>query len=387
MSDVTLQRVVRAGLSSFGAQGGVRSAEWSWCHAVLSCRTPRLGGHKWRCPTCDERVTLWNSCKHRACACCGALDRERWLLRTKEMLSLPCGYHHVTFTVPWELRVLWRHNRTWFANQVLSASRETLIEVLANDRWLGAMPGLLQTWQTWGRSLSTHLHNHILMTAGGWTSSGWRDLKYDYVAPTAVLGAVYRGKLRARIFRGLSSGEMALPADWDAAQLHRVFRKLHRKQWCVRVQPRYDHGEGVMTYLSRYIRGGPLRESQLVDLDSTHVKFSYTDHRRGRDTMRLPIADFLSRLGEHVPEPGFVTVRYGGLFATSHRARLHQARIWLGLRPAPEVSPPLTVQEYLQRIGRDEVLYCDKCQCWYEQAELIEPCDRGPPIEAYRRAA
>jgi len=388
VEDITLQQVVRAGFSDLRRSGGVRSAVIGWCYSVLSCRTRALGGHVWRCPEGHEEVVLWNSCKHRACAACGALDRERWLDRVRQVLSLDCGYHHIVFTVPHELNILWRYNRSWFAAQVLAASRETLLQLMSQEKWLGALPGVVQSWQTWGRSLIDHLHVHVLMTAGGWTSTGWRSLKYDYVAPTSVLRGVYRGKLGERILRGLSSGEMVLPPEWTSAEVHRVLGKLYRKEWCVHVQPRYAHGQGVLTYLSRYVRGGPLRSSQLQSLSSTHVEFQYSDHRdKGRQLLRLGLVEFLRRLGEHVPEPGFRGVRYCGLYAPGNRSLLSQSRTWLGMGPLPAAPKRLTVHEYLKRIGQGDKLSCETCGKPYEQAEKIEPADRGPPLVGYERAA
>ena len=202
MTNPTLQQVVRAGFTRLCATYGVRKAVVRWAYAVMACRTSTLGGHMWRCPEGHEHRVVWNSCKHRACPQCAGMDRERWLDRMRRLLALDCGYHHVVFTVPHELTELWQWNRRWLADQVLSASRETLLQLLGQERWLGALPGIVLSWQTWGRNLITHPHVHALVTAGGWTESGWKSLKHDYLLPTAVLRSLYRGKLRARLLRG-----------------------------------------------------------------------------------------------------------------------------------------------------------------------------------------
>ena len=387
MADISLQQVMLLGFSRLCAKYGVRSAVIRWAYAVMGCRTSALGGHVWRCPKCDEQAVLWNSCKHRACPRCGGVERECWLEKMRGLLGLDCGYHHVVFTVPHELNPLWQWNRSWFVDQVLDASRETMLQVLGDARWLGALPGLILTPHTWSRSLINHLHVHVLSTAGGWTSSGWKPLRYDFLAPTKVLRTIYRGKLRDRLLAGLSSGEMVLPEGWSAAKVHGVLRQLYRKEWCVNVQPRYQHGQGVLTYLARYARGGPLREHQIEHLSETHVTFRYTDHREKKTRLlRLPIEDFLFRLSEHVLDPGFQAVRYAGLYASTHRALLAQARGWLGMAP-PEEVPRLTAQDFLERRGQGDKLRCSTCECRYEQREKIEPSNRAPPYREYRHAA
>lgn len=293
MPAISLQQVVRAGFAELRATHGLRSAVIRWVYSVIACRTSVLGGHLWGCPDGHESRVVWNSCKHRGCPKCSGMERERWLDRMRRLLVLDCGYHHVVFTVPHELNELWRWNRSWFADLVVRSSRETLLQLLGQRRWLGALPGMVLSWQTWGRNLIDHLHVHVLVTAGGWTGSSWKPLRYDYLVPTAVLRSVYRGKLRTRLLAGLSSGEMVPPNTWSAADVRHLLKKLYRKEWCVHVQPRYRHGRGVMTYLARYVRGGPLREHQLRQLTDTHVSFCYTDHHDQKvKPLRLPIVIF-----------------------------------------------------------------------------------------------
>lgn len=388
MATVSLQQVVRAGFAQLRATYGLRNAVIGWAYAVMGCRTAALGGHVWRCPEGHEELVVWNSCKHRACSQCSGLERGRWLDRMRRLLALDCGYHHVVFTVPHELTELWQWNRSWFAEQVLGASRQTLLQLLGQPRWLGALPGIVLSWQTWGRNLIVHPHVHALVTAGGWTGSGWKALKHDYLLPTVVLRAVFRGQLRTRLLAGLSSGELVLPAGQSAMDIRRLLKTLYRKEWCVHVQPRYRHGQGVLMYLARYVRGGPLRQHQILALTQTHVTFRYTDHHDQRmKSMRLPLADFLFRLSEHVPEPGFRVVRYAGIYASGQRAVLAQVRQVLGMAPAEPAPSYLTAQDYLERLGHGDQMTCSVCKRRYVQQDKIDCSGRPPPFREYRRAA
>ena len=145
-----------------------------------------------------------------------------------------------------------------------------------------------------------------------------------------------------------------------------------------------------MDYLGRYVRGGPLREHQLLSLSEAQVTFRHLDYRDMQiKALRLPIEDFLFRLSEHVPDPGFHTVRYAGLYATCHRSQLSEVRSWLGRAPVAEV-PALTAQDFLERMGRGDRMRCSHCGRRYVQGEKIERQDRGPPdvlCRLYREAA
>ncbi len=75
-----------------------------------------------------------------------------------------------------------------------------------------------------------------------------------------------------------------------------------KTRWHVRIMERYAHGAGVVTYLARSLRGGPIQNARLVAWDGARVIFTYRARheeadgaRPGRQQMTLPVADFLQR--------------------------------------------------------------------------------------------
>ena len=70
---------------------------------ILACRTPLLGFHINKCNQCGKIRLVPHSCKSRFCNSCGKIMTDRW---TGERLSdvLRVEYHHLVFTVPWQLR-------------------------------------------------------------------------------------------------------------------------------------------------------------------------------------------------------------------------------------------------------------------------------------------
>ena len=140
--------------------------------------------------------------------------------------------------------------------------------------------------------------------------------------------------------------------------------------WNVQIRERYRHGRAVATYLANYLQGGPLHESRLLSCRGGVVRFRYRDNKdpaddgRGkRKVMPLPAATFLSRLLEHVPEPGQQTARGYGLYAGSKRAELNAARACQGQRAAPPARDRarLTWQDLCERLGRPESCRCPVC--------------------------
>jgi hypothetical protein len=137
----------------------------------------------------------------------------------------------------------------------------------------------------------------------------------------------------------------------------------------------------VATYLARYVRGGPFRNTQLEKVSAHEVVYRYRAHRAesGERTLcreRVSGQEFVRRWLAHVPVPGRQTVRWYGLYANRSTAKRERARTVLG-EPAPVAPPaPLTWQDYLRRIGSNvEALICSRCGA---------PIRRGEPLARQR---
>jgi hypothetical protein len=135
----------------------------------------------------------------------------------------------------------------------------------------------------------------------------------------------------------------------------------------VQIMTRYAHGQGVTTYLARYLRGGPLKPSRNRSWDGQTVTFRYADnqdldaHGRGtRKLLTLSVADFLQRWLLQVPPPGVQVVRSYGLYASAKRDTLTQGRQALG--QVPLATPPLLDwQSYCAQQGPQHPERCPVC--------------------------
>jgi hypothetical protein len=74
-------------------------------------------------------------------------------------------YAHVVFTVPEQLAPLALHNQRLFYNLLFRAASETLLEIAADPRHLGARIGALPVLHTWAQNLGHHPHLHCLIPA------------------------------------------------------------------------------------------------------------------------------------------------------------------------------------------------------------------------------
>jgi hypothetical protein len=133
---------------------------------LAQCRTAALGGHVRRCGHCGLIDYRYHSCGNRHCPQCGGHKRAAWLeKRRAELLDVP--YFHVVFTLPHTLSALVLGNRKLLYDLMLEAKAQTLLEVAANPRHLGARVGVLAVLHTWGQQLEHHPHVHCVVAGGG----------------------------------------------------------------------------------------------------------------------------------------------------------------------------------------------------------------------------
>jgi hypothetical protein len=137
--------------------------------------------------------------------------------------------------------------------------------------------------------------------------------------------------------------------------------------WNVHIRERYRHGAGVVTYLARYLRGGPIKNVRLVAYDGDCVTFTYRARQEEADArpaapqrMTLSVADFLQRWLLHVPVPQTRVVRSYGLYHPTQAKALAVCRTALGQLPV-EAPVPLTWQTVCAQRGEAHPERCPTC--------------------------
>lgn len=347
-----------------------RRAAWN----IITCRTPEQGFHIDSCPKGHYQVLVNNSCKHRSCPHCGATETQIWLERRKRQ-SLACRYFHIVFTISHDLHVIWRRQRKRFTDLLFRAAWHTLRELRGDHKWLGALPGAIGVFQSWDDEMLEHCHLHFIVTAGGVTPEGhWKEADGNFLLPTGVLAAKFRGKFLSYLREGFNelspcgkvkSKEqmLAAPAGMSVQQCLNLFNKLGRMKWHVDIEPAYEHANGMYKYVGRYLRRGPISEKRIVSYDGQSVAIAYAhpDKHKQR-TFYLKAETFIRRLLSHVPEKGTHVVRAYGLFHPNCHVKLDEARAQLG-QPAYERLTELPhAHELLQRMFPDwQGNLCPRC--------------------------
>jgi hypothetical protein len=378
-----IQKIFTQHFEAYSRTHKLSVRELDAARSFIACRTAVLGGHIESCPEGHIKRAHYNSCKHRSCAQCNAIQIERWLQKQKARL-LQCPHHHIIFTIAHELIPLWLFNRSAVMNLLFRAIRETLLAFLDDPRYLGATPGILCAFHSWGRDLINHPHGHCLVTDGGLNGKGeWLTPKRSHFLPIKAVMLKFRGTFCGLLHQALDAGDIVAPIEDTIGQWHGTIKKTQSKKWNVNLRERYDHGQGVATYLARYVRGGPVADHQFT-LSQKGIQFRYFDHRKNSKGKKqhpsfhtLKPDQFFKRYLQHIPEKRKQVVRSWGLYASSKQTELNQTRVLHQQNPV-EPSTPIDWQDFVEKITGEDYRYCPTCKRLLI-SRLIEPKQQSPP--------
>jgi DNA-directed RNA polymerase subunit RPC12/RpoP len=367
----TLAAVLHAGLPSFRRTYRLPRHQWKILSAIQQCRTPALGGHRYRCAQCGREHFVPHGCGNRHCPQCQGAQASEWLERQRAVL-LPIPYFHVVFTLPHALNPLLRQNRRALYQLLFAAASRTLLQFGRQE--LQAQLGVTAVLHTWGQKLGDHYHLHCIVTGGGWASNGtgWVRSGRHYLFPVQALSKVFGGKFRAGLHALHTHGKLEFhgevaalgrPTAWAA-----FGQMLQRQQWVVYAKRPFAGPELVLAYLSRYTHRVAISPRRLVALTETAVTFSYKDyadsHRRKTLTLALP--EFVRRFCLHLLPERFVKIRHYGLLGNRQRqTRIARVRAALGVpsAPVPTQPPVATLAE-----SRPRCPYCGaEALIWIEE--------------------
>ena len=318
--------------------------------AVERCRTAALGGHQDKCLDCGyEAAISYNSCRSRSCPKCQAQARRQWLQAQQRDL-LNTNYFHVVFTVPHELNPLALTTPAHFFKLLFDASAQTLLEVAADPKRLGAQIGFLSILHTWSSNLLGHYHLHCLVPGGGLSADQQRWIGTShplFLLPIPTLRTVFRDKFLAglrHLYRKRLLDCRGPAADFsDAAWFQDLTAKLENKKWYVHAKPPFGGPEHVLRYLGRYTHRMAISNHRLTAFDGEQVSFRWRDYAHGNKQriMTLHAQEFLRRFFLHVLPKGFVRIRHYGLLANRFRNQLLPlARILLAAQGREPLPPP-----------------------------------------------
>jgi len=331
--------------------------------AIIKCRTAELGAHVDACDSCGCVEISYNSCRNRHCPKCQALAQERWVDSQKHNL-LNVGYFHVVFTVPDNLRPVIFQNQTTLYPLLFQSVSETLQELAADKKFLGASLGFTSVLHTWGQTLCFHPHIHCIIPAGGLSKTGgWVSSREKFFIPVRVLSR----KFRAKFLHYLKTVSLKFFGEqgylYDPKHFLDLLDICYHKEWVVYCKPPFESAASVVEYLGRYTHRVAISNNRIIDIrDDGQVTFKWRDYRDNNrwKVMSIPAFEFIRRFLMHILPHGFMKIRHYGFLSNRSKTLKLPLCKWLTNTPIVEIIIASTL-DLLGTLFRRDFTRCFHC--------------------------
>ena len=338
--------------------------------AIEICRTATLGGHVDQCDSCAHQRISYNSCRNRHCPKCQSLAKAKWLQsRMAELLPIAC--FHVVFTLPREIAAVAFQNMKVTYTILFRAVSQTLLEIAADPKRLGAEIGFLAVLHTWTQTLMYHPHVHCVVPGGGLSPdhTRWISSRQKFFLPVKVLSCIFRGKFLFYLKQAFDQGKLNFFGDLKPLAHPQTFSRFLRRnrkiKWIVYAKPPFGGPAQVLDYLGRYTHRIAISNHRLLSFHDDKVTFQWKDRKTGHcnKTLTLDAQEFIRRFLIHVLPHGFPKIRYFGFLANRQRsASLLLCRQLLNAS-GPETDPQiLDWKSRHQALTGDSLELCPICR-------------------------
>ena len=371
MSDFKIQKIWQDSYDDYCQSGHFQSEEQRKAsRAILDCKSGRLGVNVSACSECGHMEFHNNSCRNRNCPNCQAVLKEIWVdQRRAEVIDSP--YFHVVFTLPHELNPLLYCNQKLLYGLLHKCCAETLLELSADKKYLGAQPGIIQVLHTWNQELDYHVHMHCIISGGGLTSDRRvRKSSVKFFIPVRVLRDKFKGKYLALLDALHQQQKLVFSSSCRSLQETSTWNEfknsLYGKDWCPYIKETFNGFGHAIEDLGRYAHRIAISNSRILSVTETEVTFSARGKTPGDPKRQITLSheEFIRRFLMHVLPAGFQKIRYYGFLNNRMKSKNLKLifRIQGGQRFRQRYAG-LSMAELLKAVWNIDLAVCPECGC------------------------
>lgn len=371
MSNFKVQKIWQDSYEDYCHSGHFQSQEQKKASlAILACKSGRLGVNVSECTECGHMEFHKNSCRNRSCPNCQAVLKEVWVdQRRAEVMDTP--YFHVVFTLPHELNPLMFCNQKLLYGLLHKCCAQTILELSADRKYLGAQPGIIQVLHTWNQELGYHVHMHCIISGGGLTTDHRiRRSSAKFFIPVRVLRDKFKGKYISLLDACYQKGELVFSSSCSTLQdscIWKAFKNsLYAKDWCPYIKETFNGFGNAIEYLGRYTHRVAISNNRILSVTETEVTFSARGKKPGDPKREITIRheEFIRRFLMHVLPAGFQKIRYYGFLNNRMKSRNLKVifRIQGGQRFRKRYAG-LSMAELLKAVWNIDLSICPECGC------------------------
>ena len=371
INNYKIQQIWNHSFDSFRSSGHyISDVQLKAAQAIMNCKSGILGCNISQCTDCGHMEFHNNSCRNRNCPNCQAVLKEVWVdKRRAEVINSP--YFHVVFTMPHELNPLIYCNQKLLYGLLHRCCAETILELSANKKWLGATPGIIQILHTWNQELDYHVHMHCIVSGGGLTKDGkiQKSAKSFFIR-TEVLRDKFKGKYMAHLSSPYEKGSLTFSSSCEKLCNYYHWKewknKLYEMDWCPYIKETFNGFGNAIEYLGRYTHKIAVSNSRILSVSDDTVTFSARGKKPGdpKRLISLEHTEFIRRYLMHVLPSGFQKIRYYGFLNNRYKTRNLKLIFKLqGHQRFKAKYINLSMAELLKAVWNLDIHVCPECGC------------------------
>ena len=226
---------------------------------MIHCSDPAYGGAMFGCASCGALKFVPFRCKSRFCPSCGNLYS---IQRTTSMSFkiIQCVHRHCVFTIPEELRIFFRRDRS-LLNCLFHSVRDVILRLFRKlNKAEHFTPGFICVLHTFGRSLQWNPHIHVLISevAVG-RITPWKRVKhFNYSLLRKSFCAALLNRLHSILGPSFKSVKSA------------IYRN-HCNGFYVYAKPNHCNPSVVSKYIGRHLGRPVIATSRIDSYSGSHV--------------------------------------------------------------------------------------------------------------------
>lgn len=368
MDDITIQDVFERFLPEYAESRNFSDRQYLTVQCIRACRTAEMGAHVSECDSCHTRYIHYNSCKNRHCPMCQGMDVDEWIDIQQENV-LNTTYFHTVFTIPEELYPLVYCNQKLLYDALYHAANQSLTELSADKKYLGAKTGYICVLHTWGSKMNYHPHLHTIVLGGGLDEKNhWQDKNGKLFFPVKVMSAVFKKYYLEELKSLWESGKLEYHGLAEYLKNHYEFKELldilYKKQWIVYIKEAFNGAQSVINYLGRYTHRIAISNRRIMRIEGDKVIYKAKDYTNDGKMAPVSVAgtEFIRMFLMHVLPKGFVRIRHYGLLACRcKKAKMTLCRNLLGCEQYISKLRGKTVAEKIMILYNHDITKCRCC--------------------------
>lgn len=329
------------------------------------CGDIRKGYRLFVCEGCHQVKFVPLRCKGKFCPTCATGESQRWAeVVANDLFAVT--HRHVVFTIDEGLRNIFLIEK--YRDALLKGLMDEAAKIIMKFyQKRNLQVGIIAALHTFGSKLEFNPHVHMVVTMGGITKDGkWET--YDYL-PFAMLRKYWQNAVLKLIRRTLSK--------WDKQRVQPKLQAAYSRNgdgfYVNAPKKSRTNLKGLLEYISRYMKRGPIAMNRILMYDGEQVMFTYQDKRTNtKETMTMSVDEFIGALIRHISNRYFRTIRRYGIYSRRIKTLMktlmmnYQKMIRRMIVTLNEALKPKTWAERITEEFGENPLECSRCGEAYE---------------------